>query len=305
MGIWGCWPLTRPAPHTFSLTSLRYNTLMQKLIVTHKSVDLDAVTSVWLIKRFYPHFKDADIAFVNAGSTYEDKPVDSDEHIIHVDTGFGRFDHHQSDTFTCAAQKIYLWLKEHTTLKPVMQKGLERITNFVTDIDHFREVYFPDPTNDVYTFSLVELIEGLKHVSQNDLQVMDLSFKLLDASLQLITNKIRAEEELEKGYAFTTKYGKTLAIESKNEEVMKLAMKMGYQLVIRKDPQRGNIRIKTFPDKKNDLTPVYEAILKKDKKGDWFLHVGKKMLLNGSSKNPALKPSSLTLKQVIQIVKKV
>jgi hypothetical protein len=36
-------------------------------IITHKSSDLDAVTSVWLLKRFLPGWEEAEIAFVNAG----------------------------------------------------------------------------------------------------------------------------------------------------------------------------------------------------------------------------------------------
>mgnify|MGYP001568014235 CR=1 FL=1 len=77
-----------------------------KLIVTHFSPDLDAVTSVWLIKRFFKNWEKAEVKFVAAGKTWENQPVDTDEEIIHVDTGLGKFDHHNTDDDTCAAALV-------------------------------------------------------------------------------------------------------------------------------------------------------------------------------------------------------
>lgn len=278
---------------------------MQNIIVTHKSVDLDAVTSCWLIKRFYPNFKNARIFHVDAGHTYMEQVVDSNAHIIHVDTGFGRFDHHQTDEFTCASKKIFLWLINNVELKIHIQDGLSRMVEFVTQIDHFQEVFFPEPTNDMYEFNMFQIVEGLKHTTGSDEKAIEISFVLLDTVLQLMTNKIRAEEEIKKGYIFESSFGKSLALECKNEESVKLAQKSGFMLVVRKDPVKGHIRIKVFPKKELDLTKVYEKIIAKDKVGSWFLHVSKKMLLNGSSKNPSLKPTQLTIQEVISIIQSV
>ena len=38
-----------------------------KIIVTHASPDMDAITSVWLIRKFLPGWEDAKIQFVPAG----------------------------------------------------------------------------------------------------------------------------------------------------------------------------------------------------------------------------------------------
>jgi len=46
-------------------------------------------------------------------------------------------------------------------------------------------------------------------------------------------------------------------------------------------------------------------ILKIDKKGSWFFHISGHMLLNGSSGNPKLIPTSLSLNKIIEIVKSV
>ncbi|MFN3374909.1 MAG: hypothetical protein ACK44M_15270, partial [Chloroflexus sp.] len=71
-------------------------------IVGHLAPDLDCLTAIWLLMRFGPA-KDADLQFVPAGRTWRDQPVDSDPHIIHVDTGGGRFDHHQTNDPTLSA----------------------------------------------------------------------------------------------------------------------------------------------------------------------------------------------------------
>ena len=38
-----------------------------KIVVTHTSPDMDAITSVWLIKKFLPGWETATVRFVPAG----------------------------------------------------------------------------------------------------------------------------------------------------------------------------------------------------------------------------------------------
>ena len=78
---------------------------------------------------------------------------------------------------------------------------------------------------------------------------------------------------------------------------------MGYVLVIRKDPKKGYVRIKAVPKPDIDLTHFYELLQEKDSNATWFLHASKHMILNGSSKNPDMKPTTLTLNQIIEIVR--
>ena len=61
--------------------------MSNKVIVTHMFPDLDAICSVWLLKRFDPDFSEAEVKLIPAGTTYEDKPVDFDPDIVHTDTG--------------------------------------------------------------------------------------------------------------------------------------------------------------------------------------------------------------------------
>lgn len=277
-----------------------------KTIVSHLSPDIDSITAVWLIKRFLPGWGEASLQFVPAGAALDDEVVDKNPEIIHVDTGQGRFDHHQSSDYTCAASLVFEFLKKEGNVKEKHKKALEKMINQITVFDHFGEVFFPDPDNDHYEFMLHKIIEGgLKSVLKEDADIASAVFPMLDSVFSIFTKKVQAEEEIKKGFVFKSYLGKSLVMETKNEETMKLAMKQGYKLVAKKDPERGNIRIKTLPGKKFDLTPVYEKILENDKKGTWFFHSSHNMLLNSSSKNPNFIPSSLSTNKLIEIIKGV
>lgn len=268
------------------------------------SPDIDSITSTWLVKKFLPGWEEAELKFVAAGSTLDGQQVDSDPEVIHVDTGFGMFDHHQTSDRTCASKKVFEYLKEKGHLKERQKPALEKLVTQVTEFDHFGEVFFPEPASDHYEFSIHKIIEGgLKSVLKEDMVIMQSVFPMLDALLNIFMKKISAEEEIKKGFVFTSSWGKTLIMETKNEETTKLALKKGYSLVIKKDPDMGNVRIKTIPGKKYDLKSLYEKIISVDKKGTWFLHASGNMLLNSSSKNPNFVASPLTVKRLIEIVK--
>lgn len=280
-----------------------------KKIVTHFSPDLDAVCSIWLVKRFLPGWNEAEVLFVPAGSTLEDQPVDQNKEVLHVDTGLGRFDHHQSDEFTCAAQKLFLHIKEAREKGRKIfnwnEKALERMIDVVNSYDHFQEVFFPDATADFYDFSLSEIIEGWRLILDGN-TVVSLSLFAFDGLYQKFKQKISAEEKIkEEGIGFKTRWGKGIAFQTGNDEVMHLAQKMGYKIVVRKDKKLGHLRIKSIPLPEIDLTAIYKKLVKKDPEATWFLHPGRHMLLNGSLKNPKTKPTKLSLEEVIKLIKKI
>ncbi len=95
-----------------------------KTIVTHTSPDWDAITSVWVIKRYLPGFEGASVQFVPAGEHLKgtnpkelDQPIEKigDNEIIHVDTGLGPLDHHQtSSTSECGASRSWEYVKKES-----------------------------------------------------------------------------------------------------------------------------------------------------------------------------------------------
>ncbi len=265
----------------------------------HIGPDLDAAAAAWLIKQFVPGWEDALLQFVPAGKTLNDAPPDGNPEIIHVDTGFGKFDHHQSDVDTCAALLVYESLGKK-------DEALERLLRVVNDIDHFRECFFPNPTADFWDICLPSIIDGWRLLyADNPIKLVDLIMTSLDGAYKMFQNKVWAEREIrEKANLFDTRWGKGFGIETLNDEVVHYGQKMGYVIVIRKDPKKGYLRIKAVPKAEIDLTPLYEALKKEDPTATWFLHASRHMILNGSTKNPEMKPTTLSLLKIIEIVKK-
>lgn len=298
-----------------------------KRIITHKSPDLDAIGSAWLILRFLPTWEDAKVEFVPAGEKLEGSYEQEGEVVevvggvetIHTDTGLGKLDHHQiQDNNVCAASLTmdYVLANKDCSLHrhDTKREAVKRIVDLIVEDDHFQEFYYPEAEHDRYDFSLRGVLSGYKLMYQNqDEKITERVLEELDSILHAFEAKIWAENEIkEKGIEFESKFGKSLGVETINDAVLKLAQLQGYSLVVRKDPENDVIRIKARPNKRGetetdsiDLTSVYEKIKEIDPDSSWFLHVSKKMLLNGSTKNPDMKGSKLTLEEVIDIIKSV
>lgn len=278
-----------------------------KKIVTHLGVDLDACCAVFLVKKFIPDFNQAEIVFVPAGKTYLNQKVDSNKDILHLDTGFGRFDHHQTQEKTCAAKLVYQYLeKEKLVVKKDLQ-ALKRLTEQINQIDHFQQVFYEDPASDRYELFLEAILDGLTLMyPDQDLKIIEFCSELFEAIYHQFKDKIWAEELIkQKGFSFSSCWGKAMAVETTNDEVLKLSQKMGYRLVVRKDPRKGYVRIKSIPDDKIDLTKLYQKLKDEDPQATWFLHISRHMVLNGSSKNKEMKPTSLSLKQIINVIESI
>ncbi len=272
-----------------------------KTIVTHIGPDLDAITAIWLVKTRFPGWQEAALAFVPAGETLGKLPPDDNPEVIHVDTGFGKYDHHQVDDNTCASIRVYKEIKSISSSDP----ALERLITVVNDIDHFREAFFPNPTSDYWDFGLVASIDGWRLLYPDDPTiVVHYGMDALDGIYKTFQNKIWAEEELTiKGVEFETKWGKGIGVETTNDEVVHLGQKKGYVLVIRKDPKKHYLRVKALPQPNIDLSDAFDSMKAKDPDATWFLHVSKHMILNGSSKNPSMRPTKLTIDEIISILK--
>jgi hypothetical protein len=300
-----------------------------KYVVVHTSPDMDAITSAWLIKRFLAGWEDAEVKFVPAGDRIGPLPkgqsfdfaiekIGQDEY-LQADTGMGPLDHHQIQSIkVCATTLTFDFVKQYDLAKrqppfnPEKLEALQRMVNYVLEVDHFQEIFRKDALADYNDFSVVNILDGLKLEKPNsDSYYFDFISQCLDALLHDFENKIWAEKEIkEKGIEFETRWGKGLGMESINDSVVKLAQLMGYVVVVRRDPRKGYLRIKAKPNKSDDdkgvdLTLTCEKLSKMDPQATWFLHVSKKMLLNGSPKNPKMKPTKLPLNDIIEVLKNI
>jgi len=176
-------------PETGFRATMQRHMDVKRYIVTHANPDLDAVSSVWLIKRFWNGWETAEPLFVPAGETidsYKKKAEDAYKYegdfdnaeIVHVDTGLGMFDHHQDNRDTCAARLVVDVLVEAQKMQEsgdtyrtddgiiiqprhFQEEALRRMSDHINDIDHFRQVYYPEATDDRYQFMLVDVLDGL------------------------------------------------------------------------------------------------------------------------------------------------
>ncbi|MBU2052284.1 hypothetical protein KKH13_03730 [Patescibacteria group bacterium] len=277
--------------------------MSKKVIVTHIFPDLDAIGAAWLLVRFHPDYSQTDFAFVPAGDTYNNQPVDSDPSVIHVDTGMGQFDHHQLSAQTSASQLVFNYLKQanHITLKH--QAALERLVKVIVDIDNFADCFWPEASADRYDLTLSEIINNLKISGRlNDKELIYQGMILLDAVLTGLMIKIKVEAEIKSGQEFASPWGKAIAVESKHSLLSKLAQKLGYALVVRKEPKTGFVSIKSQPKPTIDLESIYRQLKTADTKASWFFHQSRHIIVNGSRHSPAVKPTVLSLEEIVAIV---
>lgn len=279
---------------------------MSKIIVTHVSPDLDGIPAIWLLKKFHPDFSNARIELVPAGNhTYNNEPVDSNEDVVHVDVGGGRFDHHHTNEFTCAAKLVYEWLikEDYVDRK---DEALKRLIDVLVELDHGWDSYkWCEPASDRWEFSVHNVLSGLKIVYPGKSEKhIEWAIDALEAVYAILKSKVAAEKEVESGLKFKTRWGEGVAVSTKNDGVMDVGIKTGYAVVVRKDPKEGYVRI-TGNNKHNvDLTRAYNEIVKHDKVGNWFLHASKVLLRNGSTRNPTMKPTKMSLEEVVGIMEK-
>jgi hypothetical protein len=282
------------------------------LLVTHENPDMDAIGACWLFTRFGgKRFDGVDYYFVHAGDVIDRDTLAakslSESEVIHVDTGLGPFDHHQPDNTArdSATLRVYDYLAG-LSAEVSEDEALKRLVGLVNETDHFAAYYWPEPDKDRYVFMLEEVLAGLRSSEHfTDKEVVSLGMLCFDGAYTSMKIKVRAEQDLGlKGIEFESLWGKGLAIENKNDEVIKLAQKKGFVVVVRKDEVTGAIRIKTAPDPEMNLEAVYEHIKTMDSEGTWYYHPSGHMLLNGSRKNQGQVPTKLSLEEVVELVKK-
>lgn len=280
---------------------------MKKTIITHFNPDLDAVASVWLIKRFLPEWEKTEIKFVSTTTSIKkQKGVDADQNVLWVDVGRGKLDHHQTGRYLSAAQLCWDYIKKvrkGKKVSPLEQKAIQELVEIVTQVDNARDLNWEEVDQNRSRFYLHILLDGLKDLGKTDLDVTDFGLSAFDAVLLNLKNKNRAEEELKEGIRFQTPWGKAIALESGNKQVLWEGEAQGFVLVMKRDPKTGGVQIYSRYNSKVDLTNAYKKIKEIDPRSDWFLHATKKLLLNQASVNPNMRPTKLSLSEIIEVLK--
>lgn len=282
-----------------------------KTIVTHLNPDLDALCSVWLLKRFLPDWAEAKVKFIPAGIVKIDslKTEEGDEVLV-VDTGFGELDHHQSDERTCGGKLVWEYIQKTYNVQCTKTEfqAINRLVEVVLRIDYDAEdITMPGAGDDfnIFLFNERQILRGYRAIYRGQSEKhLELGFIILDSVLEVLKAKIEAEQIIKTALQFKTEWGKGIGAETNNEMYMHLAQQSGFKVVVSKDPKRGHIRIHGLPRVGIDFTKVKNQLEKLDPQATWYLHQSLSLLLNGSTANPEMKPTKLGLEEVIEALKK-
>ncbi len=283
--------------------------MTRPIIVTHRKPHLDEICAIWLLKKFHPDFKEFDLKFISAGgNTLDDKPVDSNPQIIHIGVGKGKFDEHSGkygDKSHSSASLVWDFIiKEGNPPRNSDQlAAVHRLVRYVV-LEDTGQLSMLD--SDIRDFSLSGIFQGARNYCCNDneklvlwgIEILDILFISL-----IIKERLRLDWENSR-VDFETKWGRASALETRYKGVDNLAYSKGYVLVAIKNPFKNYIAILARADSNVDLTEIYKKLQQIDKNADWFLHHSKKMLLCGGDIAPeGTKLSSLSLKEIIDILK--
>lgn len=262
-------------------------------IVGHLAPDLDCLAAIWLLLRF-GGMAEARLEFVPAGATWEGRPTDADPRVVHVDTGGGRYDHHQRKAQNlCAAELV----RRAVAARDV---AIERMVRQVGLIDSARA-----PADALGFFNINALIAGYNQLyPAGPQQVAQAMLPNLDAWYAHEARQLRLEQAFAQRLEFATPWGLGIAMDSADGGSSRLAYGQGAVLYAYRDAQ-GWMGIAAQARSSVDLTPVYHALLALDQGADWYLHPSCRLLLCGSPKAPARTPSRLSLPELVQVIQRL
>ena len=278
---------------------------MPKLIVTHIYPDLDAVMACWLFVRFsQSQYGDAQFEFVPAPGTYKGLPPDNDPRVVHVDTGGGKFDHHQlkDGYLTCAAKLVWEELVAEGLIFPT-DVALREMVKVALEVDQFRDCYWPETDHPRMALMLHEIIPALHRLQTHDNEaVLRLVFVYLDGVYQRLKDWQKGKDSVMEGQEFESRWGRGIVVITAASDVSKTAQKMGYDIVVIHDPQKGHLKIKTAPNVLQPLKPLYDKIVLRESPKRWVYHNSGHMLFSGSDKGGIKEPTQLQVSDILEMI---
>ena len=259
-------------------------------IVGHLAPDLDCLTAIWILIRFGGAV-DAVLEFVPSGETFEHRQVDIDPRIVHVDTGGGRYDHHQRKAqHLCAAELA------RRAIAP-KDAALERMVRQVCQLDTATA-----PASQQSFFNINALIAGYNLLyPTRPHHVANAMFPNLDAWHEHESRQMRLEAAFARRLEFDTPWGLGIAMESEDGGSSKLAYGRGAVLYAYRD-RHGWMGIAAQARSNVDLALIYQDLQSVDQEADWYLHPNHRLLLCGTAKAPPRVPSHLTLPELVRVI---
>lgn len=305
------------------------------LLVTHEHPDLDALLSLWLLRRFgeerYPGITQVPVQFFPAGVLPDDLPpevLERDRGILAVDTGGGRLDTHsragvvdRARQNTCAAMLVA------KDLGVASHPSLDKLLRFVTLQElEGRSIASHDPID--HLVALPNLVRGLHLLyPQAPERVLEQVFTLFDAMRVTEDEWTQALADASLGLrqVLADSGLMLLALQSDASAATRAARFLGADVVIHRSGAgatgitlRHNgllaqcslsslaaaLRVAeglSAQGSEGASSGVFDDPFRLGMVGGWFLHDSFRILSRGSLKHTVQEPSKLELPVVLEL----
>lgn len=264
-----------------------------KTLVTHINPHLDDIFAIWLLKKFDPIFSDASIEFISAS---RDADAGSEDRVF-VGTGGGKFDEHKEGLQTCAGTLVYEDLKERGLIPDDLTKrALEKLVNWNQLVDTGKA-----PSSEFDEFSVQSFLRPLDGKDESSKKAVELGSEILNRILEVLKRKEQSIIDWEKAVVFESSFGKGYGVTSETVNREFCREKDG-DLYLMADPKYKSVQ---FFAPQKDIEAIYNKVRQLDPDASWFLHQSHHMVICGSGSAPDSKPTKLTFRQLIEIVKDI
>lgn len=269
-----------------------------KTLITHINPHLDDISAIWLFKKFFPEFRDAEVNFINASRDEAIKNESEDK--VYFGTGGGKYDEHKGDLEDCAVSLVWKDIKA----KGLAPKDEAWLNAYEELVEWSRLIDLGKAPNQEFSiYSIQSFIRSLDDSKESSLESQNLGEKILDRVLNNVKNKHKSLRDWEKRAEFETKFGKTIAVESETIN-RPFAKEMGGDLFLMYDPKKTDVQFFT-PRFDLDLEPIYKKVKELDLEADWFLHQSHHMVICGSGAAPDSKRTKLSFEQLVDVLKNI
>ena len=267
-----------------------------KKLLTHIRPHLDDICAFWLLKRYLPEAKHAEIGFVATNAKGGD--VHDDEDTACIGVGRGMYDEHKGDINDCSTTLVWKDILTKVQIDPSERMAVQKIVDWA-----FLEDTGRLGAEARRSFAVPAIIEGYFDGHDRDsFAVTQFGFTLLDAVVTAQRNEVKIENAWAARKEFVSRYGRAVAVIGDARGLDSYAYNRGFDLIAIMD---GSGRYHTYRANANtdiDLTPTRDLLAKIDPTAEWYFHHSKKMLICGGDHSPNTPISKLTFDQFVEAI---
>ena len=268
-----------------------------KTLITHLRPHLDDICAFWLLKRYLPEAKDAALDFI--ATNEKGGNVINDPDLVYVGVGRGKYDEHKGDIGDCATTLVWKDIGPKAAIDARERRAVEKIVAWV-----FLEDTGKLNAEPYRFFSVPAMIEGYFDSRGRDSKtVTQFCFDMLDAMIVAQRNEVLIEDDWKKRIEFDSRYGRAVAVVGTARQIDAFGYSHGFPLVAIVNPDRTYHTIRADAASDIDLTPTWEKIRAAEPEASWYFHHSKKMLICGGDDAPGARLSSLTMEELIALLK--